>query len=398
MKSATSSDASSRSRASRSPHGTCENPGRSGPKRLVNSGVAVAESAPSVSPWKACAAESTRERPVAARPSLIAASTDSAPELVKIAFSTLAGARRRSSSASSAGSTSTPSCVEPGRSSSKASTRAARTRGLFRPTLNMPKPPSTSRYRLPSESQRYWPSARAQRRSKPIVRRSRTNCGLIVCAWRSSASAPRSSTSSVSQPTPGLSRHAYEHAAGDDERRTEQQPPPDQLASTQEQEREQDAPERLRRHERSHDAHATAVVGAEQSRVREPEEEPRGQEHTELVRIAPRPRGPARNDQVGRDRRHAGQEGDRRRDQRVDLGVLGDRAQDVVAHREEHRGDYREQDAEATKVRGAHPLARQRQPSRDDQARAHEQRRLQRLAEEDQSHHDSHERGGAHQH
>ena len=70
----------------------------------MNSGLALAESAPSVSPWKPCSAESTRERPVAARPSLIAASTDSAPELVKRTRSTEAGARRSSSSASSAGS------------------------------------------------------------------------------------------------------------------------------------------------------------------------------------------------------------------------------------------------------------------------------------------------------
>src|SRR5437773_1897211 len=41
MKTATSSAASSRSSTSRSPHGTCENPGRSGPKRLVNAGVAA---------------------------------------------------------------------------------------------------------------------------------------------------------------------------------------------------------------------------------------------------------------------------------------------------------------------------------------------------------------------
>src|SRR6266516_145806 len=200
MKSATSSERSWASSAERACQGTFSKPGSSGPKRDVNSEAEVAESAPSVSPWKPCSSERTRGRPVAARPSLIAASTDSAPELVNRTRSTLRGARRSSSSASSAGSASTPSCTDPGRSSSRASISAWRTPALLRPTLNIPKPPSRSRYWLSWSSQRYWPCARAQRRSKPIVRRRRTNCGLIVCAWRSSASAPRSSTSSVSQP------------------------------------------------------------------------------------------------------------------------------------------------------------------------------------------------------
>src|SRR5689334_4220871 len=314
MNSATSSLRSCSSSAGRSSHGTFSNPGSSGPKREVNAESAVAESAPSVSPWNPCSSDRTRGRPVAARPSLIAASTDSAPELVNSTRSTDAGASRSSSSASRAGSASTPSCVEPGRWSSIASTSASRTRGLLRPTLNIPNPPSTSRYWLPSESQRYAPSARAQRRSKPIVRSSRTNCGLIVCAWRSSASAPRSSTSCVSQPTPGLSRHAYQRAARHDQRRADDEPAADELAAAQEQGREDHSPERLGRHQRRDDADATAVVGLEERCVREAEEDPRREEEHELPRVAARPGAAARQHEVRGDRGEPGQQRGRRGD------------------------------------------------------------------------------------
>src|SRR5439155_1421361 len=77
--------------------------------------------------------------------------------------------RFSSSSASKPGRSETPSWTEPGVSSSSASINAARTRGLFRPTLNIPNPSSRSRYRLLSESSRYWPSPRDQTRSMPIV-------------------------------------------------------------------------------------------------------------------------------------------------------------------------------------------------------------------------------------
>src|SRR5262245_3306600 len=60
----------------------------------------------------------------------------------------------------------------------------------------MPKPPSRSRKRLPSASQRCAPSARAHVRSKPIVLRTRANCGLIVRAQSSRLSPCRASTSS----------------------------------------------------------------------------------------------------------------------------------------------------------------------------------------------------------
>ncbi len=49
----------------------------------MNSGQPFAESDPSVSPWKPWSHETTRARPVAARPSLSAASTASVPLLVK---------------------------------------------------------------------------------------------------------------------------------------------------------------------------------------------------------------------------------------------------------------------------------------------------------------------------
>ena len=117
----------------------------SGWNRSEKAGSPAAESAPSVRPWKPCSTETTRVRPVAARPILIAASIASVPELEKSTRPRLAGARLSSSSARIAPSGLTPSASLPGVSSSSASTSAARTRGLLRPTLYIPKPPSQSR-------------------------------------------------------------------------------------------------------------------------------------------------------------------------------------------------------------------------------------------------------------
>ena len=58
---------------------TGSQPGNSGPKPSRNSAFPLSDSEPSVSPWKACSAYSTRGRPVAARATLIAASTASVP-------------------------------------------------------------------------------------------------------------------------------------------------------------------------------------------------------------------------------------------------------------------------------------------------------------------------------
>ena len=152
MKSATSSRASSRSSAARSLNGTRATPGRYGPKRSVNAASPFTESEPSVSPWKACSTQTTRCRFVAARPSLIAASTDSVPLDVKSAFPIDAGARRTSSSASSGVTGEIPICGAFGVWRSIASISQSRTRGFERPTLNIPNPPSQSRYRSPAES------------------------------------------------------------------------------------------------------------------------------------------------------------------------------------------------------------------------------------------------------
>ena len=112
---ATSSPRSSTSSASRSPSRTCAKPGSSGPNRLVNSGFPFAESDPSVSPWKPWSSETTRSRPVAARPSFTAASTASVPVLVKSTRASRSGVRASSASASSGGSGEAPSCTEPGK-------------------------------------------------------------------------------------------------------------------------------------------------------------------------------------------------------------------------------------------------------------------------------------------
>ena len=105
----------------------------------------LTESEPSVRPWKACSTQTTRCRRVAARPSLSAASTDSVPLFVKSALPIDAGARRTSSSARSGVTGEMPICGAFGVWSSIASTSQSRTRGLLRPTLNIPKPPSQSR-------------------------------------------------------------------------------------------------------------------------------------------------------------------------------------------------------------------------------------------------------------
>ena len=111
----------------------------------MNSGLPFAESEPSVNPWNAWSTEMTRLRFVAARPSFSAASTASVPVLVNRQRSRRGGTRASSASASSPGSSVAPSCTDPGVSSSRNSASAARMRGLLRPTLTMPKPPSMSR-------------------------------------------------------------------------------------------------------------------------------------------------------------------------------------------------------------------------------------------------------------
>src|SRR4029078_2156254 len=102
--------------------------------------------------------------------------------------------------------------------------------------------------------------------------------GSRAWARRPAPPDPRSPPSSVTPPTAGLSRHAYEHAAGDDQPRAEQEPASDQLASRQEKEREPSPPERLGRDERVHDADASAVVGAEERKVGRAEEHRRRKE------------------------------------------------------------------------------------------------------------------------
>ena len=111
----------------------------------MNAASPLIESEPSVSPWKACSTQTTRSRFVAARPSLIAASTDSVPLFVNRAFPIEAGARPTSSSASSGVTAEIPICGAFGVRRSIASTSQSRTRSLLRPTLNMPNPPSQSR-------------------------------------------------------------------------------------------------------------------------------------------------------------------------------------------------------------------------------------------------------------
>ena len=73
---------------------TGSQPGSSGPKPSRNSSLPLIDSEPSVSPWKACSAYSTRGRPVAARAILIAASTASVPVFAGTIAATLSGRAR----------------------------------------------------------------------------------------------------------------------------------------------------------------------------------------------------------------------------------------------------------------------------------------------------------------
>ena len=121
MKTATPSRASSASSAARSLNGTNETSGRSGPNRSRATALPFTESEPSVSPWKPFSTATTRGRRVAARPSLIAASTASVPVLTKRTRSVRAGATATSASASSPGRSESPSCGRLGVSSSSSS-------------------------------------------------------------------------------------------------------------------------------------------------------------------------------------------------------------------------------------------------------------------------------------
>jgi hypothetical protein len=63
-----------------------------------------------------------------------------------------------------------------------------------------------------------------------------------------------------------------EHAAGDDEERAGEEPAADKLARPQQQHRDEHAPERLRRDERTDDGDAAAVVRREEREVGKTEE------------------------------------------------------------------------------------------------------------------------------
>ena len=94
-----------------------------------------------MSPWKDCSVETTRDRPVAARPSLSAASTASAPELVNRTRASRAGVRLSSSSARSPGNSETPSCTDPGVSSSSVSIERRPDPGIVPPGVEHPEAP-----------------------------------------------------------------------------------------------------------------------------------------------------------------------------------------------------------------------------------------------------------------
>ena len=95
----------------------------------------------------------------------------------------------------------------------------------------------------------------------------------------------------AASPSTRLAKRADQRAAGDDERRTEDELPPDELGPSQDERREQDAPEGLGRDERRDDGHPAAVVGLEQAGVREPEGEARGEERDERASALRQRRG-----------------------------------------------------------------------------------------------------------
>ena len=168
-KSATSSRCSSCSSASRSPKGTRVEAGQQRAEALRRTRRSpFAESEPSVSPWKPCSAERTRERPVGGAAEL-------ERRLDRLGSRAREEARARAARASARAA---PRPSRPGRRRdaelhgaracrARAPRRApARMRGLLRPTLNIPKPPSMSRKRWPSESQRYGALGAAPQRGR----------------------------------------------------------------------------------------------------------------------------------------------------------------------------------------------------------------------------------------
>ncbi len=105
---------------------------------LAEDRVAVERQRPSVSPWNACSAYSTRGLPVAARATLIAASTASVPVFAGTIAPTLPGARASSCSASTPLSSVTPSCGRLPVRAAITSSIAATASGWLRPIANTP--------------------------------------------------------------------------------------------------------------------------------------------------------------------------------------------------------------------------------------------------------------------
>ena len=86
-------------------------------------------------------------------------------------------------------------------------------------------------------------------------------------------------------------------AAGDDQRRAEQEMAADELRSAEEQHREQNREQRLRRDERADDRDPRAVEGLEQERVRGAPEEPRQDERRSLAPdVGEHPSAPQRDE------------------------------------------------------------------------------------------------------
>ena len=153
-----------------------------------------------------------------------------------------------------------------------------------------------------------------------------------------------------------------------------------------------DGPERLRRVQRSHDRHAAAVEGLQQTRVGEPEDDARereGRQRRPQVGAKRRPapdQHPGEDDEEGAEQR-GGRGGERRR-----VGVAGGPAGDVVANSEECGADEGEDGAERAVVLRSCPLAGERRSAGDHEHRSEHEQRLERLAEERERDRDGHQR------
>ena len=162
---------------------------------------------------------------------------------------------------------------------------------------------------------------------------------------------------------------------------------PDSLAASEDEKGEEDRPEHVRAGERGEDRDRPGLEPVEKREVdrrhedaaRKPRQESASQHG--WAKEAPAPRHDVSEEQQHRARNHRG-----RGEQRIDVPILREAADRVVTPRLHHGRHERQHDPDPLEVGGPIALPRNRDPAGDDEDRADDEGRLERLVEEGDGH------------